>query len=95
MKWTLFGISLIALFVANNALFMVPEKYDWFTAVAVTSAICVAGICAWFGGKRFAAAAFDKPTWKQVVMSPPAVVWIFVIVLFCLVGLSKFVAYRN
>ncbi len=34
MKWVLFLLSMVALFAANNALFWVPGRYDWFTAVA-------------------------------------------------------------
>jgi uncharacterized membrane protein len=95
MKWVLFLLSLIALFFANNTLFLVPEKYDSFTAVAASTAILTAGVLAWFSSKKFARSTLGtQATWKNVVMAPPAVIWIFVVVLFCFFGLMKIAAYR-
>jgi hypothetical protein len=95
MKWVLFVLSLVALFVANNALFWVPGKYDWFTAVAASISIVTAGLLAWFSSKKFARASLGaQATWKNIVMAPPAVIWLFVILLFCLFGVMKITAYR-
>ena len=95
MKYVLFLLSLIALFVANNALFWVPGKYDSFTAVAVSMAIVTAGVLAWFSSKKFARASLGaQATWKNVVMAPPAVIWLFVMLLFCFFGLMKIASYR-
>lgn len=95
MKWVLFLLSLIALFVANNALFWVPGKYDWFTAVAASIAILTAGVLAWFSSKKFARSTLGtQVTWKNVVMAPPAVIWLFVMLLFCFFGLMKIVPSR-
>jgi hypothetical protein len=95
MKWVLFFLSLVALFVANNALFWVPGKYDRFTAVAASIAILTAGIFAWFSSKKFARSTSGaQPTWKNVMMAPPAVIWLFVMLLFCFFGLMKIAAYR-
>jgi hypothetical protein len=95
MKWSLFVLSLLALFFANNVLFWIPGKYDWFTAVAATISIVTAGALAWFSSKKFAQSELEaQPTWKKIVTAPPAVIWIFVVVLFCLFGLMHIVAYR-
>lgn len=95
MKWVLFLLSLIALFVANNALFWVPGEYDWFTAIAASVAILTAGVLAWVSSKKFArSSAGAQATWKNVAMAPPAVVWLFVMLLFCFFGLMKIAAYR-
>ena len=40
MKWVLFLLSLVALFAANNALFWIPGRYDWFTVVATGNCSC-------------------------------------------------------
>jgi hypothetical protein len=40
MKWVLFLLSLVALFAANNALFWIPGRYDWFTVVAAGNCSC-------------------------------------------------------
>ncbi|HEY1799459.1 MAG TPA: hypothetical protein VGG46_00880 [Terriglobales bacterium] len=95
MKWVLFFFSVISLFFAGNTLFFVPEQYDLFTIVAAGVAIAIAGICAWFSSKAFALPARSsdiKP--KNIVMAPPAVVWIVAILLFCFFGLMKFRAYH-
>ena len=95
MKWVLFLLSLIALFVANNALFWVPGKYDWFTAIAASVAIATAGVLAWLSSRMFARSSLAaQASWKSVVMAPPAVVWLFVMLLFCLFGLMKIAARR-
>ena len=90
MKWLLFLLSLFALFVANNALFWLPGKYNWFSFVMAGTAIAVAAACAWFSGKRFAKSAHGmRPRFRDVVMTLPATIWIVVIFLFCLFGLTK------
>jgi len=95
MKWVLFLLSLVALFFANNTLFLVPGRYDWFTAVAAGIAISVAGILAWLSSTKFARASLGaQATWKNVAMAPPSVIWLFVILLFCFFGLMKIAAYR-
>jgi hypothetical protein len=95
MKWVLFVLSLIALFVANNALFWVPGKYDRFTAVAASVSILTAGVLAWFSSKKFARSSLgEQATWKNVAMAPPAVIWFFVLLVFCFFGLMKIAANR-
>ena len=95
MKWLLFLLSLIALFVANNALFWLPGKYDRFTVVAASIAILTAGGLAWLSSKKCARSSFGaQATWKNVVMAPPAVIWFFVMMLFCFFGLMNLAAYR-
>lgn len=95
MKWMLFLLSLIALFVANNAIFWLPGKYDWFNAAAAGIAILSAGVLAWFSSRMFARSTLGAhATWKNVAMAPPAVIWLFVMLLFCFFGLMKIAASR-
>lgn len=42
MKWIFFFVSLSALFVANNGLFLLPGHYDFFNFVAAGVAIFLA-----------------------------------------------------
>jgi hypothetical protein len=95
MKWVYFLLSLVALFFANNTLFIVPEKYDSFTVVAASAAIVIGAIFAWSSSKRFVKSTLGlHVSWKKLVMAPPALVWLFVMFLFCLVGLTKMVPRR-
>ena len=90
MKWVLFLLSLVALFFANNTLFWVPERYDWFTAVAAGIAISTAAVLAWFSSKKFAGSTSKgQVALKDVLMAPPAVIWLFVMLVFCLIGLLR------
>lgn len=90
MKWVLFLLSLVALFVANNTLFWVPGSYDWFTVVAAGIAISIAAVLAWFSSKKFAASTSKgQADLKDVLMAPPAVIWFFVMLVFCLIGLLR------
>lgn len=70
---------------------MLPGKYDWFNFVAGGILISGAGRLAWVASKQFAKASGKEPTWKNVAMAPPAVVWIVVIVLFFLYGFTSIV----
>ena len=92
MKWLLFLLSLFALFVASNALFWLPGKYNWFSFLMAGTAIAVAAASAWFSGKRFATSAHGmQPRFMDVVMTLPPTIWIVVILLFCVFGLTKIV----
>ena len=83
MKWLLLLLSLMALFVANNALFWLPGKYDWFNFVAAGLAILIAGVLAWFSSKRFAATTVGAhASSKNVVMAPPMAIYLFVLLIF-------------
>jgi len=95
MKWVQFLLSLVALFVANNALFWLSGRYDWFNFVAAGAAISVAAVLAWFSSKRFAKSTSGaSASWKHVVTAPPIVIWLFVMLLFSIFGLMKMVTYR-
>jgi hypothetical protein len=95
MKWLFFVLSLLALFVANNALFWAPGRYDWFTFVAAGISISLAISFAWLSSKRFVGPSALQPTWKKVVMAPPSTICIFVLLLFLGVGVLKLIAYGN
>lgn len=94
MKWVLFLLSLVFLFAANNALFWLPGKYDWFNFVAAGTGISVAAVLAWFSSKRFVKVLPEREySWKDVAMTPPAVVWFLVILLFLFGGVIKGIGY--
>jgi len=90
MKWFLFALSLFSLLVAYNALFMLPGSYDWFGIAVAAVAILAAAVCAWFSGRRFAS---KQATWRELMLTPPAVIWLFVLLLFCCAGFIRVVAY--
>jgi len=94
MKWVFLVLELLMLFFTFNTLFMVPEQYDLFTTVAASTGIFLAALAAWLSSKRFAkSTSGEQPTWKNVATAPPAIIWIFVILVFCLVGFMKLVGY--
>jgi|SRR6478672_4587901 len=96
MKWFFFFLSLLALFVANNALFWLPGRYDWFNFVAAGTAISLALLFAWLGSKKFVApSSVTQPNWQDVIKAPPSTVCIAVLLLFFAVGVLKFIAYTN
>lgn len=96
MKWFLFLLSLLALFVANTALFWLPGRYDWFNFVAAGIAISLAVLFAWLSARRFAASSSGKqPHWQDVIQAPPSTICIAVLLLFFAVGALKFIAYAN
>lgn len=90
MKWIFFALSLLGLFVANNALFWMPGNYDWLIFTFAGIGILFAAIFALLSGKRFAK---EQTGWKALVVTPPVVIWVFVIFLFCCGSLLKFLAY--
>jgi hypothetical protein len=90
MKWFLFLIELLLLFFANNIFFFIPGKYDWFTAIGGTTAISLAAVAASLSSKRFANAARTSK-WTDIVAAPPSVIWIFVVGVFCLVGVVRMI----
>ena len=93
MKWLLFIASLIALLFAYNALFMMPGNYDWLNFTVAGIAVSVAALLAWLSGRRFA--PNHAATLKELMLSPPAVIWIFVVAVFCCVGIIKLFVYRS
>jgi hypothetical protein len=91
MKWFLFALSLYALLVAYNVLFWMPGNYDWFNFLAAALALAVAAVLAWFSGRRFAG---KQASWRAMIQTPPAVIWIFVVALICCAGTLKLLVYR-
>jgi len=93
MRWLLFVLSLFFLYVATNVLFFLPGKYDWFNFTAAGVSVSFAAVCAWFSSKQFIKATPGaSASWKSIMMAPPAVIWLFVVFLFCLFGLLRMIA---
>lgn len=96
MKWFFFFLDLFGLFIANNALFWIPGKYDWFNFVVAGISILFAAACAWFSSMKFTKpVAGGRPSLSDIIQAPPAVIWLFVMFLFALFGLLKMLAYHH
>jgi hypothetical protein len=96
MRWFFFFLSLLALFVANNALFWVPGHYDWFTFMAAGISISLALIFAWLSSRKFVAASpVAQSTWRHSLKSPPLAICLFVLLLFLAAGMMRIVAYAG
>lgn len=95
MKWVFFALELLMLFAANNALFFVPRRYDLFTFVAVATAIILAALFAWLSSRKFGnGVRAQQLGWRSLLSAPPTVIWIFVIAVFCVLGLMRISANR-
>jgi hypothetical protein len=94
MRWLLFAISLVALWFAFNLLFMVPGNYSATTFGLAGAGIVVGAVTAWLSGKRFAVAGTSSNRLTEIVKTPPMVLCIFILCIFCAIGVVKFLAYR-
>ena len=93
MKWLFFAFSLFCLWVAFNALYMLPGKYTPFNFELAGTGIGIGILTAWLSGKRFVVAE-PKRQRSSIVQSPPVVLCIFILIIFCVIGLLKFAASR-
>jgi membrane associated rhomboid family serine protease len=94
MKWILFAISLFVLWVAFNALFMAPGPYSAFKFEVAGVGIALGVLTAWLSGKRFADAEPKRRRSAAIMKAPPVVLCIFILFVFCAIGVVKFMAYR-
>jgi len=94
MKWLLFAVSLFALFVSFNALYMLPGRYAAFNFDLAGFGTLIGILTAWLSGKRFADS--DRPRRKKrtIIQTPPVALCTFILVIFCAMGLLKFMASR-
>jgi hypothetical protein len=93
MKWILFGISVFALWVAFNALFMLPGPYSAFNFDAAAVGMAVGVLMAWLSSKRFVEAQPRRQR-TAVLQAPPMIVCLFVLFLLCAMGALKLLASR-
>jgi hypothetical protein len=90
-----FLLSLVALWVAYNALFMLPGKYDYFNFVVAGFGVGLGVLFASMSSRRFAGQASEKRVpIAHILKAPPMAICIFILILFCLSGLVKIAAYR-
>jgi hypothetical protein len=94
MRWLLFGISLFALWFAFNVLFMLPGSYSATIFGLAAIGIGVGVAAAWFSGRQFTLAWGRNQHPGEVVKAPPVVLCIFVLCVFCVMGIIKVMAYR-
>jgi hypothetical protein len=93
MKWLLFAFSLFSLWVAFNALYMLPGKYTALNFELAGTGIGIGILTAWLSGKRFVEAEPKRPR-ASLLQSPPVVLCVFILTIFCVIGLFKFVLSR-
>ncbi len=90
MKWIFFLMTLLALLFTFNMIAMVPRHFDWSRALLVAASISIAGIFAWLSGKRFVNVS-ERASLPRVAKTPPALVWLFTVTVFCLVGITRLI----
>ena len=93
MKWILFALSLLALWVAFNSLFMLPGQYSAFNFELAGVGVIAGVVLAWISSKQFVAAE-PKRHRGAIMKAPPMVLCIFIVFVFCAIGVIKFVAYQ-
>lgn len=94
MKWLLFAISLFALWVSFNALYMLPGRYSAFNFELAAVGIAVGIAAAWLSGKRFADADQRKRKKGTIMQAPPVVLCAFILIIFCVMGVLKSMSSR-
>jgi uncharacterized membrane protein YidH (DUF202 family) len=94
MKWLLFAVSLFTLWVSFNALFMLPGRYTAFNFELAGVGIAVGILAAWLSGKRFTDSDPRKRNRGKIMQTPPVVLCIFILVIFCAMGALKVMASR-
>ena len=94
MKWPLFVISLFALWVAFDALYMLPGRYTAFNFELAAVGIGVGILTAWLSGRRFAEADSRRRKRGAIMQAPPVVACIVVLVVFSAIALLKITASR-
>ena len=92
--WVLFLITLLFLWVAFNALFMVPGRhvgqYDTFGVSVAVVSIVVASLVAWASGRLFMSARYrGKKTRSGVLSTPPMLACVAVLLIFVSLLLAK------
>jgi hypothetical protein len=81
--WLLFLINLFFLWVAFNALFMLPGRYDTFVVSMAVVSIAIALLVAWASGKLFLSAKHgDRDAHNGVLSTPPMIVCIVMLLFF-------------
>jgi hypothetical protein len=91
MKWLLFAVSLLGLWIAFNSLFMLPGQYSAINFVLAGIGIVVGVLLAWISGRHFVGTELKIST---IMKAPPMVLCVFILLIFCAIGIMKFIAYR-
>jgi hypothetical protein len=94
MKWLLFVVSLFSLWVSFNSLFMLPGQYSAFNFEIAAVGIAIGVLTAWLSSKRFADAQRKRRRSGAILEAPPIALCLFVLVVFCVMGVLKLTASR-
>ena len=90
MKWLPFAVSLFALWVSFNALFMAPgPRYRTFDFQVAGVGIAVGILTAWLSGKRFVVANRARSTKGAIMLTPPVVLCTFILFVFGAMAVLK------
>jgi hypothetical protein len=95
MRWLFSILTVLCLWVAFNALFMLSGRYDAFNFLAAGISIAIAIVCAWFGGRRFISGmATKRRAAGSVWTSPPMVICVTGLVVIALAALLRVIGHR-
>jgi hypothetical protein len=94
MKWFLFALSLLGLWIAFNSLFMLPGQYSAFNIALAGVGVGVGVLLAWISSKRFLDAEPKRNRSAAILQAPPMVLCAFILLAFCAIGFVKWMAYR-
>jgi hypothetical protein len=92
MKWLLLAVSLLALWVSFNALYMVPGRYTAFNFEVAGIGIAIGILTALLSGKRFVDVDRGRRTKKAIMLTPPLVLCTFILLVFCVMAGLKIIA---
>ncbi len=90
MKWLLFAVSLLGLWIAFNSLFMIPGPYSAINFELAGIGTVVGVLLAWISSRRF---VDSEPKSSTIMKAPPMVLCVFILLVFCAIGIMKFIAY--
>ena len=94
MKWIYLGLTILCLWVAFNALFMLPGNYDAFSFWAAGIAIVISVSCAILGGRRFVAAEGGQRRGRRIWFTPPMIFFAIGLTLLILAILNRVIYSR-
>jgi hypothetical protein len=90
MKWLYLALTVLSLWVAFNALFMLPGKYDAFNFWAAAVAILFAISSAWLGSRKFVnTESRSRRRFGSLWRTPPTIVCITGLVLIAIAGILR------
>jgi hypothetical protein len=95
MRWLFSILTVLLLWAAFNALFMLSGRYDPFNFPAAGISIALAIVCGWFGGRRFVSGvATKRRTAGSIWTTPPMLICLTGLVVIALAALLRIIGHR-